>query len=127
MFLGLFFAVFIVSGTLVKFAEPQSRETTGTTLNRRIVAAEHSKNSQLKRWLLFRLRWVRIRDNRVVRTIRQTLRKRFVFVSLAVELFAMVLLVVYRNIDGNTQNSAWPLLVFVFSLQVILYFLLLIY
>ena len=96
MFVGLFFSVFIVSGALEKFAQPVAPdETDFGELQQRIIDAKRDRKLHVH--LSARLLFVRIRDNRIVRSVRRFFRKLHVLVSLIVELCAMSLLVLYRK------------------------------
>ena len=114
MVVGLFFAVFIVSGALAKFAEPHTESSTELVLKRGIAKAHGNKKSRLKLWLSVRLRWVQFRDGYILRSIRRFSRKFHVLVSLTVEFFAMLLLVVY----SSHTDTIISVLVVVLILQV---------
>ena len=122
MFMGLFYAVFLVSGALEKFAKPASDSTRQMQLNELISEAQHVEKKMLVRWLVLRLHWVRFRDSKIVRGCRTSVRKVHVLVSLTVQFFAMLLLVVYRqNLNETPQgNNPLVILFFVFLLQVVL-------
>ena len=110
MFLGLFFSVFIVSGALEKFAKPPSKSTKEIKLTALISEARQNEKEYLVRWLDLRRKWVRFRDSDTVRGCRTRVRKVHVLVSLTVQFFAMLLLVVYRqNLDN--QDTKIPLLI----------------
>ena len=119
MFVGLFFAVFIVSGALEKFSEPFiPSKKISRTLKRRILKSKADKKELLNRWLKARLLWVKFRDNKVVRTCRRVTRKLHILVTFTVEFFAMLLLVVYRQSHGSTESNKLIMLIIVFLLQV---------
>ena len=121
MFVGLFFAVFIVSGALEKFAEPFiPPQKISRKLNRRIWESKREGKKLLTRWLTTRLLWVNFRDNKIVRTCRRVTRKLHILITLTVEFFAMLLLVVYRQGHGSTESNKLAVLIVVFLLQVVL-------